>query len=477
MASRSTSRRRSSRSQPVAKLGISFDELAIAGFVLLAVLLGGASAGGFLGNAVLQMVAALLITWGIVSLDWTGDRKAERVPLMFALALVGYMLVQLVPLPPAIWTLLPGRAGVVEGFVSLGIAPLPWMPISLVPSRTLAGIVSMLPPIAALVMVLRCGRNTMPIVLWSLFAVAIASVLIGLGQLSGGSGSPLYFYENTNFGLAVGFFANSNHLATLMLIVLPLVAGAGANARIGGDETGAATIAWIAVPAVALLALLGLLVAGSLAGYLLAPIALAAGYVIFGKAYSRRVRRWMIPGTLAVVALAVAIVVFSPSSLDLGSTNLGTEGMSRGHIWPITLSAMPEMLPFGSGYGSFDAVFRQFEDPATIGPVHANHAHSDLFETVLEGGVVSAVLLLLFLSWYVRRTWTLWMKTSPRDPINCAASVSVGLVLLHSLVDYPLRTAAIAVPFALCCGLMARAPRSATANIAAEAPSGKHLSV
>jgi O-antigen ligase len=146
-------------------------------------------------------------------------------------------------------------------------------------------------------------------------------------------------------------------------------------------------------------------------------------------------------------------------------------------MWSIASQALKANLPLGSGFGSFEPVFRQFEDPATVGPVYANHSHSDLIETLLEGGVLSGLLLLGFLYWFVRRSWKLWMQYGSRDPIACAASVAVLLVLLHSLVDYPLRTSAIAVPFALCLALMARSPRAATAAIAAETPSAKHLSV
>ena len=43
----------------------------------------------------------------------------------------------LVPLPPELWTALPGRDHVREGYALLG-QPLPWMPISLAPFDTVA---------------------------------------------------------------------------------------------------------------------------------------------------------------------------------------------------------------------------------------------------------------------------------------------------------------------------------------------------
>ena len=58
-------------------------------------------------------------------------------------------LIQLVPLPPSIWTALPGRAPVADGFRLLG-QPLPWLPMSLAPARTVASLLWLLPALAVL---------------------------------------------------------------------------------------------------------------------------------------------------------------------------------------------------------------------------------------------------------------------------------------------------------------------------------------
>ena len=70
-------------------------------------------------------------------------------------------------------------------------------------------------------------------------------------------------------------------------------------------------------------------------------------------------------------------------------------------------------------------------------------------------------MLISFLVWYGRRSWTAWRArpSTPRD-LQRAASIAIGAVLLHSIGDYPLRTETIAVIFALCCGLLELAGRS-----------------
>jgi len=72
----------------------------------------------------------------------------------------------------------------------------------------------------------------------------------------------------------------------------------------------------------------------------------------------------------------------------------------------------------------------------------------------LETGLFGLLLVLLFLYWWCRRTITVW-RAEDRNYFACAATIASGAILAHSIVDYPLRTAAISAIFAACCALMA----------------------
>jgi hypothetical protein len=54
----------------------------------------------------------------------------------------------------------------------------------------------------------------------------------------------------------------------------------------------------------------------------------------------------------------------------------------------------------------------------------------------------------------------LW-RNEAADPFAKAATIAIGAILAHSIVDYPLRTAAISTVFAICCALIA-GPRPTT---------------
>jgi hypothetical protein len=74
--------------------------------------------------------------------------------------------------------------------------------------------------------------------------------------------------------------------------------------------------------------------------------------------------------------------------------------------------------------------------------------------------VPGLALLLLFLIWWARRTAAIW-RAEEADYYARAATVATAAIMAHSLVDYPLRTAAISILFAIACALMAE-PRAAT---------------
>jgi hypothetical protein len=126
-----------------------------------------------------------------------------------------------------------------------------------------------------------------------------------------------------------------------------------------------------------------------------------------------------------------------------------------------TWEAAWTFMPFGSGLGSFVPVYQMFERPAdALLDRFANRAHNDLLEVWLEAGIVGLLLIGLFLGWLVVTIWRVWRPTQPSNllPIDLllmrAASMVLVLLLLHSLVDYPLRTTALSVVFAFCCGLL-----------------------
>src|SRR5215813_11133487 len=99
-------------------------------------LLGGSARGGLLPDAVLQLLAVPLLLGSLWRLADDRERLRQwRWILLFCVALVLLPLLQLVPLPPSIWTALPNRSPEVAAFEALRSDP-PWMPLSVSPDAT-----------------------------------------------------------------------------------------------------------------------------------------------------------------------------------------------------------------------------------------------------------------------------------------------------------------------------------------------------
>ena len=436
-------------------------------YLILCLVLGGASAAGLWANAFLQLLAIPLLFWAFVD-TWAEpmSRSARQLLALTAAALV-IVLVQLVPLPPSVWASLPGREPIVDAYALMG-RPLPWMPVSLAPYSTLMALLWMLPALAVLVAMLRHGAAEGTRIGWAIAAVMALSVLVGAMQITGGDESRWYFYRVTNYGVTVGFFSNANHMATLLAVSLPFIAAiymGGATAPPSesrgrssrrGSRRGAShrspQALLVIVGGLFLLVAIGLVINGSLAGLgLMVPVAAASVLMML----KRRPPLWAI-GLLALLTLASVAAVFS-GRFDNNLINAEAEksAVSRYTTFTTSYEAVKDHFPLGSGLGSFQPVYRMYEDRDQVTTTYINHVHSDWIEWVLETGLPGLIVMILFLAWWLRRTVQIWRAPEPVH-IARAATIASAAIIAHSLVDYPLRTAAISAIFAACCALMAQ---------------------
>lgn len=421
-------------------------------YLLACLLLGGASAAGFLANLALQLAAIPLIGWALWRLSAGGVPRQVRAPLGLLAALVAVMLLQLVPLPPAIWTMLPGRGAIVEGYRLLAL-PLPWLPLTLTPAAALWDLLWLLPAFAAFLAVAVIGAFRGRSIAAVIVAVTLVSVALGAMQVVGGSSA--YLYEVTNVGVAVGFFANGNHNATLMLTSIPFLAALQATLLGASESQRSASALRLLVAAAYGVIAVGLVLNASLAGIGLGvPVALTT-WLTFGR-QRRAVRRFLLAVTLAGSLSTLVGIAVGPFGNNLFGRQTQNIALSRQTSFALTLRASAQYLPIGSGSGSFQSVYRTQEPLSSVTTTFMNHAHSDWLELLLETGLVGIALAALFLIWWGTRVAATWRAELP-DPFAQAAAIASAAMLLHSVVDYPLRTAALSALFAMCVALLAGA--------------------
>ncbi|WP_019517881.1 O-antigen ligase family protein [Sphingomonas sp. Mn802worker] len=417
-------------------------------FLLACLLLGGSSAAGLSANLLLQLIAIPLIGWSLWQLAQAGITPQIRAPLALLAAFLVTALLQLVPMPPTIWAVLPGRGSVAEGYRLLGL-PLPWLPLTLAPTGAVAALLWLLPAFAAFLLVIVLGAFRGRWIASVIIAVTLASIALGAVQVL--SGPSAYLYEKTNYGVGTGFFSNPNHLATLILTCIPFL-GALYVTLLRRASTRNASAVRLLVAAGYGVILVGILINGSLAGIGLAVPASLGTLLVFGR--QRPVlRRLMLAGTVVASITALLIIVIGPFGNNLiGVQKANVEG-SRQVVFAKSFRAASTFFPVGSGTATFQPIYRTMEPLSVVNSTYRNHVHNDWLELLLETGLAGIVVAALFFIWWASRIRAIW-RADESDHFAQASVIATALILLHSLVDYPLRTAAISSVFAICLGLM-----------------------
>ena len=422
-------------------------------------LLGGSSRNDVLGPVILNVLAIatiLILVWNPNS----GRGLSVRAPLLFLLAWAFLILLQLVPLPPVVWSNLPGR-GFFAASLERADMPSVWRPISLSPDLTIASLLSVLPPLAMLVVAARFTHQQSVRFLIAIVALIAAGGVLGFLQVLTGNPA-LYLYSITNLGAPVGFFANRNHEALLLAMLLPAVGCLSVVRR------GQAIVWWALIAGVMAVPLT--LATGSRSGLLLLVVGAIGSWFIFTGGDLLRVPReravsaWRLTAIMGGgIALVLLTVVMSraPAVQRLFQQDVSQE--IRVRLFDPMVDIGMKYFPVGTGFGTFVPVFKIDEPADFLGPFYLNHAHNELLELLIEAGAGGFALLGAFLIWWIRRSLQIWSR-APSDSQHVSlarlGTVWTGMVMLLSLADYPLRTATMAVLFSLGCAWMALQPVS-----------------
>lgn len=431
----------------------------------LSLVLGGGTRPGFLSDVLLQLASVPLLLWSLWLVP-TRNSPAVRRGLLFCGPLLLLPLLQLIPVPPSLWLRVPGRTHELLTYQVLGV-PLPWLPISVYPEATVLSALSLIPPAAIFFSILILGPRDRRMLTLVLLGFGIISVFLGLTQLAQGPLSPLRFFEVTNPSDAVGFFANRNHYAALLYCVLVFTI-AWTVILTSTTVLDRRYRHWHIVLLTASLTMVVVLVAGtamarSRAGVALMMLALFGGFLLALRARGKGTHATpvrLLGGAVIIGALMVGQVAIYRILERFADDPLQDV---RGVFTRQTLLAFEAYFPFGSGLGTFTRVYPIFEGPQNaLVNTYVNRAHNDIVEFMLEGGVIGIGLMAIFALKLGIAAWRSWRPQTEWSDIDVtlqrAATVVLLLLALHSLVDYPLRTNAIAAVFALSTGLLFASP-------------------
>ena len=413
----------------------------LSGFLALIFLTGGGSRADIASLMILRPVSVVVIAYALAIVT-RAQIKANRTAIGLAAAVVLLHLAQLIPLPPAVWQTLPGREPLVEIDGLAGLGPV-WRPMTMAPTATWNSMWSLSVPIAVLLLVIQLERSRQARLLPVLIGLGMASAALGILQLFGGSGGQLYLYRVTNPGNAVGLFANRSHQAVFLACVLTMVLVWGfGRARPGFREIGIAAAGFVLlIPLI--------LITGSRSGLMVMLVAaIAAPFMIgiqrfgrFGDPAFSRVIGWIAVAVAGMIALAFLTALFGRGLAVDRFLESNFAGDLRIAAFPTVVSMVKSYLPWGAGFGTFDQLFRMQEPRELISPSYFNHAHNDWLELALGGGLPAILLLAVTLAWLGVHVFQAFRNgTSADAALSRLGGVIIGLFVLASFSDYPLRT-------------------------------------
>lgn len=433
--------------------------------LLTAFAFGGAAAGQPLRDLAVGLVALLVLA--AAAAGWIGKpfTPAARLPLILIGALALLFVVQLVPLPVGIWSSLGGRSLSANVLALIG-APTGPRPLSVDPELTMLAALAVLPGVAMAVAVMRMTAPQRLVLVWACVALALASLVFGVLQASfGAQAGTITLYTNAHIGQPIGVFANTNHQADLLAIgfvlagmFAPPVRDAVARRRLDRSM-------WIYGVMAALAA--GVIACGSRSGIALMGLGVIA--IVLRERLAGHVRTLVIGGVALVGAMGLLVAfnpIFARAFADFSHTDDG-----RFHFWPNVIYAVEQFGWAGTGAGSFDGVYRSVETLDTLSQRYLNHAHNDYLEILLEMGWPGVALLIAFFAVLVLRVIRRPVA-GIEGRLAYAGLACSGLLLLHSMVDYPLRTPLLGVVFGLCFALLVDPPVPGAARPVGRSPLG-----
>ena len=434
---------------------------------LAAWLLGGGS--GWSGDRALAIPAVLLMNLAWLA-RWPGKPSPSRWLLLGVPAIVVVLpLLQLIPLPSALWPMLPGRAPIAAALAEAGVAPA-YPAWSIEPARTEAALWGLCVPMAVYGSMLMLSTVWQRRIVLLAIAVGVLNVLLSLAQIQGSGDESLYLGWNHNASGAVGLFANRNHLADFLVALIPMAVAV----WLGDDAVSPGRPRWsvgrVTLGLATVFLAVGVTGTQSRTGFaLLMAIVVACGLWAWHRKRTTggASQRWMQGAFVLTVLLVLQYTLYgllmrlSEDPLDdlrwfFAKNALQVASLTHGVGW---------------GIGSFPHAYDLIGDASADLAVYVNHVHNDYLELWLEGGVAAALLTAVAVLGVVVRWVGVLRGRAPGGSANAAWATGAGLgllaILLHSIVDYPLRTTAIDTYAAVLLALLVAPSPAASERVAA----------
>lgn len=393
-----------------------WDKYLLGSVLFVSLLIGGGTASGLYTDTLIEIMA---IVTSAAIFSRASSQGAPRFAVWLLFFAGALLVLQLIPLPAALFSHLrpefllgdPWLTGETRfRFVSVGVG------------RTIECLLYLVASSAFFLSVMRLRIEQVYGLLPFFFMGVICNGLAGAIQYS--LSSDIAIKGLLPFTINAGLFANQNHFSALLFVSIPFVVYYGLfRGHLVSGALGLVTL------------LLLLLAAGSRAGVLIG-LAITVISIVFLSARSR------ISG-FGILALFMGLSIYTIGAWTKIDAEVIDPAFGRSEFARTTIEGIKENWVTGVGFGNFQKAYQIYEKEGMIFSAYVNHAHNDYLEITFEGGILAVALMAIY--FIVLLVSYVGIR---RNPFQKAAFLSVSFLLIHSLVDYPLRTAALAMTFA-----------------------------
>lgn len=388
-------------------------------------------------------------------------------------AMIGYVWLQAVPLPPGLVNWLSPANATTLAASSLAFAPAEWRPLTLAPLATM-DTAAMVTAAIALHWIVREGAGQSG-VRWIVRGLALSGTLAVLLAVL----KPTLFPNGLMYGfwrpvspeaVPMGPIISRNHFASWMLVAAPVVTGYlfahGAIHWTVGSRRGFlvrmltdARALWITT-SVALM-VIAVVFSQSRAGLIGLTVGGAFHLIATWRKAGPKARGLLLVGT-AGIALS-ALIVANPANV---LHRLGHEADAWGGrpaIWGVTIGMAQQFPVTGIGLGGFESIAPVFQPRPVV--VFFNHAHSQYLQWWAEGGAIGVVLAL----WLLIAAANVLASRARRDPsplghVRFGALAGLIGLAVQSIWETPLVTPAVLFLIGIVSGVAMRRPPVADAR-------------
>jgi len=381
--------------------------------------------------------------------------------------IVSYFLLSslyLLPIPYETWMTLPGRERYLPVVNFLNLQELNEFSVTLIKWESMKFVLGIIPPIVVFLVSRNLNQQQLKFVFIVFFITLIYQDLLGLIQyfldashFSESTAKTLNFIDKGEIGHrgdAHGTYLNRDHYSSFLAMSVSILFTVFVLQMRNYFTDEGKLLKTLLLVFLLLITLVAVIFSRSRAGIGLSIFGLIISIFIISKILHREdlPNKWLffIPIFFILLLFLTPVVPVINRFIGLDPTEDGRVAMFEN-----TIIAIKYFFPLGSGPGTFDEIYRNFQPIDQLKFI--NHAHNDYLELLMETGAIGIYVIISFLSLYLFHAYKLFSQLKYRitnySYIRVASFVATLVFLLHGLVDFNFHTPANAIYFALFLGI------------------------